>query len=42
MNRRQKDILKELYGREEYVTVSHLAEKMNVSVKTVRNDISAL
>lgn len=42
MNRRQKDILKELYGREEYVTVSHLAEKMNVSAKTVRNDISAL
>ena len=42
MNRRQKNILKELYGREEYVTVSHLAEKMNVSAKTVRNDISAL
>ncbi len=42
MNRRQKNILKELYGRDEYVTVSYLAEKMNVSVKTVRNDISAL
>lgn len=42
MNGRQKDILKELCGREEFVTVSQLAEIMKVSVKTVRNDLSVI
>ena len=42
MNKRQSDIIKVLYRNGGYMTFAELAEMMNVSVKTVRNDISAI
>lgn len=42
MNKRQTDILKILYKDRNYITFGEIAERMNVSVKTVRNDIAAI
>ena len=42
MNKRQIEILKNLHSKKEFTTFAHLAEKFNVSVKTVRNDIGAI
>lgn len=42
MNKRQSDILKVLYRKGGYMTFAEIAEMMKVSVKTVRNDISAI
>ncbi|UKI35839.1 MAG: helix-turn-helix domain-containing protein [Clostridiales bacterium] len=42
MNKRQIEILKKIFIQKEFTTFAHLAEKFNVSVKTVRNDIGAI
>lgn len=42
MNKRQIGILKNLHAKKEFTTFAHLAEKFDVSVKTVRNDIGAI
>ena len=42
MNKRQYDIIKTLYNNNEFVTLRFLADAMDVSVKTVRNDIAAI
>ncbi len=42
MNKRQSEILKILYKDGGYLTFSQIAEKVNVSVKTVRNDVAAI
>ena len=42
MNKRQSDLLKTLYNNRGYLTISELADKFNVSVKTVRNDITTI
>lgn len=42
MNTRQSEILKALYRADEYITLAEMAEQMQVSVKTVRNDIASI
>lgn len=42
MNKRQSDLLKTLYNNRGFSTLSELSEKFEVSVKTVRNDITAI
>lgn len=42
MNKRQSDLLKTLYNNRGFLTLSELSEKFEVSVKTVRNDITAI
>ncbi len=42
MNKRQLEILKILYGNRDYITFSYLAERLEVSVKTIRNDIASI
>lgn len=42
MNKRQTEILKMLYKDRNYQTFAKIADELNVSVKTVRNDISAI
>ena len=42
MNKRQTDILKILYKDRSFMTFGDIAEQMNVSVKTVRNDIAVI
>ena len=39
MNKRQSKILKVLYNTNAFMTFAQIAEQMEVSVKTVRNDI---
>ena len=41
MTKRQYDILKLLYQNREFTTYAEIAERLGVSVKTVRNDVSA-
>lgn len=41
MNKRQTEILRLLKNNQGYMTFAEIAEQMNVSVKTVRNDIAA-
>lgn len=42
VNKRQSEILKILYQKEGYMTFTELADQLQVSVKTVRNDVSSL
>lgn len=42
MNKRQSEILKVLYRNHSFMTFAEIAEQMNVSVKTVRNDVVSL
>lgn len=42
MNKRQYEILKILYDSREFITLGELADRINVSVKTVRNDIASI
>ena len=42
MNKRQSNLLKTLYNNRGFLTLSELAEKFEVSVKTVRNDITVI
>ena len=42
MNKRQSNLLKTLYNNSGFLTLSELAEKFGVSVKTVRNDITVI
>lgn len=42
MNKRQSNLLKTLYNNSGFLTLSELAEKFEVSVKTVRNDITVI
>mgnify|MGYP004493165781 FL=1 len=42
MNKRQYSILDLLHNQKEFITLSNLAEEFNVSVKTIRNDLSEI
>lgn len=42
MTKRQLQVLKTLYRAEGYVTFAEMAQLLNVSVKTVRNDVAAI
>lgn len=42
MTKRQVKILKTLYHAQDYLTFQELAQQLDVSVKTVRNDIAAI
>lgn len=42
MNKRQSDLLNTLYNNRGFLTLSELAEKFGVSVKTVRNDLTVI
>lgn len=42
MNKRQSDLLKTLYNKQGFLTISEIADEFEVSVKTVRNDIAAI
>ena len=42
MNKRQSNLLKALYNNRGFLTLSELAEKFEVSVKTVRNDLTVI
>ncbi len=42
MNKRQSKILKVLYNINDFMTFAQIAEQMEVSVKTVRNDIALI
>lgn len=42
MNKRQANLLKTLYNNRGFSTLSELAEKFQVSVKTIRNDITVI
>ena len=42
MNKRQSDLLKTLYNNQGFLTLSEIAEKFDVSAKTIRNDIAAI
>lgn len=42
MNKRQAQILKTLYQSQDFLTLAELARLMDVSVKTIRNDITAV
>ena len=42
MNKRQANLLRTLYNNRGFLTLSELAEKFEVSVKTVRNDITVI
>lgn len=42
MNKRQANLLKTLYNNRGFSTLSELAEKFQVSVKTIRNDITII
>ncbi len=42
ITKRQKDIIKFLLNKEEFVTVQTIADKFNVSSRTIRNDLAQL